>query len=165
MFLVLPPTIHGPFIPNYPTPKVRQALGSPNFIYNLFALGPSAHFRPFWQVSAQANVKDIARAHVDALSTPPLLLDGTRERKRLIVYAGNMFWTDVIDHIREKWPQISDRLVKRELVEAVQMTTAKYDSSFTNKVLGWSQESYIDWKQTVDETVDTLLKWESATKQ
>lgn len=119
---------------------------------------------PFWQVSAQANVKDIARAHVDALSNPPLpaLSDGTRERKRLIVYAGNMFWTDVIDHIREKWPQISDRLVKREVVEAVQMTVATYDTNFTNKVLGWSQEGYIGWKQTVDETVDTLLKWESA---
>lgn len=96
------------------------------------------------------DVRDVAKAHVLALSAP---LEKEVGRKRIIVTSGIIPWADAVEHLRATRPELAGRLPDTSKV--IKRPVGKVDVSKAATILGLTE--YIDWKKTVDDTVDSLL--------
>ena len=83
---VLPPDIFGEYVPNYPYPKslsARSSLGTNNHVYYLLTGGPHGpNTYPPIPIGHALDVKDAAKAHLQALDVPPVYKDQKRKNKR-----------------------------------------------------------------------------------
>jgi hypothetical protein len=148
--------IYGPYPPNFPIP---QHIGSPALVYQLI-IGGSKGPRTFPDFPGAHYVdnRDVARAHLLALEarTPT-----SGVRKRLLVSAGTFHWKDAALLLREKRPDLIDRLPTDEtLKESMDMGFAPVDSSLSERVIGLMQDDYIKWEQVVLDTIDMLIQFE-----
>ncbi|KAF5387481.1 hypothetical protein D9757_007799 [Collybiopsis confluens] len=91
---ILPPTLYGWFPEHYPTPKHVPELNGNKFLYEL--IQKDVKF-PTWPISTIAHNRDVAKAHVRAL-TAPVLPKG--EKKRLIITLGTMTWVEAIEFLK-----------------------------------------------------------------
>lgn len=101
------------------------------------------------------DVRDVARAHVLALKASPATEVG---RKRIAVVGPGFSWKDAVEHLMVARPEVKSRLP--DASEAQTMIVASTDTSRARDVLGL--DTYIDWKKTVEDTLDTLLAVEKS---
>jgi len=99
--------------------------------------------------------RDVARAHILALRSPPASEVG---RKRLLVSGPNFTWKDAVEHLAKVRPELKDRLPDSS--EAKEVQTASVDVSRAKEVLGL--HSYVDWRKTVEDAVESLLAIEKS---
>ncbi|THU82068.1 NAD(P)-binding protein [Dendrothele bispora CBS 962.96] len=152
--ILLPPAIFGPLVPNYPLTS-RASIGTNDIIYQLFLSGPENY--PNIPFGHMVDVRDIARAHLAALSASPV----PGRNKRLIVAYGTFTWKALADLIRKERPEVADR-VPREDAPIVPQGAAPLDTSFAKEILGMDQ--YIGWEETMLAAVDVLLEFEKSGK-
>lgn len=99
------------------------------------------------------DVRDVARAHVLALSAPPSTQVG---RKRLAIGGPTLTWKKSAEYLLATRPELKDRV--RDLSGDEDIKVATLDTNRAREVLGIAE--YIDWKKTVDDTTDCLLELE-----
>lgn len=101
------------------------------------------------------DVRDVAKAHVLALAAPPTSQVG---RKRLLVAGPPFLWKDAVEHLQEVRPELRDRLPDPS--DARKLSTSIMDVTRTREVLGL--DTYIDWRKTVEDTVNSLMSIEKS---
>jgi hypothetical protein len=137
----------------YAQPAEEEDLNANGFLYWL--IKDKAPFPPF-PVIAQANLRDVGRAHVLAL-TGKKLEDG--RKKRLIITSGHMPWDQAVDYLKEKRPELKDRLP--DVANAtLPPHHFKLDTKLTKEVIGVEQESLVSWQVTLLEVIDWIVDWE-----
>lgn len=112
----------------------------------------------FGQAPGYADVRDVARIHVEALNSPP---ESSVGRKRLIVaspYPVN--YKQAIQRIAEARPELRDRLVEADSIPEFAMDKLPVDLQRVADVTGVQIDSYQTWLDTVLDTVDGLLALE-----
>lgn len=100
------------------------------------------------------DVRDVAKAHILALTVPPLN-DG--RKKRFIVCSKVFTYKEVAEVIRRRRPEVSGRLPNDD-AKLMAQTTAPLDLDFAKEVLGMGE--YINWEETVLASLDESLRWE-----
>lgn len=111
-------------------------------------------------LSHYTDVRDIARAHIKALDSPPVVLpDGTQKRKRLIVITGTFTWQEAAEYMKEIRPDLKEHLEKEDRGPKY-YSNCEFDTTLLKDVTGMEPENMIPWKHCVSETVDALLQWE-----
>jgi len=148
-----PPFIYGPYAPHFPVPDA----GSNRIMYALLAGRVPPPFPPVY-----CDVRDVARAHVIALKLPA---QTPVQNKRILVSGGSMIWKDVAQHLAESRPELRVRLPPLEkfgpippdgkLVSTIDVTRAQ-------DLLG--MKSWIDWKTTANDTINSFLEVERVQK-
>lgn len=156
---VLPSMVFGPYIPNFVMTSNVTTIGTNIFIYNL--LDTPDRIIPENMLGLLVDVRDIARAHVLALSAPPL---PKGEHKRLIVSSNNFTWHNLIKVLREKYPkggEVDKRLPAPD-AKHVKQATVPLDDSLTKKVFpGWE---YVPIDKTLVDGLEAVLDWEKRYK-
>jgi len=150
-----PSYIYGPHGPGqvYDAP----ATGTNRYVYALIAGAPGRPVGGYDRASRGAplnvDVRDVARAHVLALALPPS--PGTP--KRFIVSTSRFTWSEAVALLAERRPELKGRL---PVVDAAATLGpfAKLDTGKTESVLGLRK--YVEWQDTVLDTVDDLLRAE-----
>ncbi|KAE9398644.1 NAD(P)-binding protein [Gymnopus androsaceus JB14] len=145
--VVLPTLIFGPQLSLLTSSP--SSLGTNGFIQMLFA--PEYPPIPFGHM---IDVRDVARAHVLALTTPPV----PGRDKRFIIVNSTFQWKDVAALIRNKRPELAGRLPKETSIPVPQ-SSAPLDTTFSEEVLGMT--SYIPQEETFLAALDVVLEWES----
>jgi len=149
-----PPYMFGPFVPGFDIPKPDYAVISTNIHIYQF-LTPKGNFVPS---PGYADIRDVARIHVEALNSPPESAVG---RKRLIVaspYDGN--YKQAVQFVAEAHPELKDRLVDAETAPKFPVDKLPVDLQRVTDVTGVRADSYHTWKETVLDAVDSLLALE-----
>lgn len=155
--VVILPGVFGPFIPNYANQiKTREGLGSMDIVYQLIvggSAGPNTY--PASLGGHLIDVRDVAKAHIKSLFVPP-----HTQRKRFLILGKIFTWKEAAAIIRRERPEISARL-PQETAELRPQTCVPFDTSLTEAVLGFKQENYVPWEQTMVDSIDALLQWET----
>ena len=101
------------------------------------------------------DVRDVAKAHVLALKLAP----SPRETpKRFVLSSSTFTWLDAAEMLKEKRPELKDRLPVITGNEPSLGPIATLDTSKTESVLGL--RDYVKWQDTVLDTIDDLLRVE-----
>jgi nucleoside-diphosphate-sugar epimerase len=109
-------------------------------------------------LSGYVDVRDLARAHVSALNSPPESVVG---RKRLLMASPHdLNYKTMIDFIAEKRPELRDRLADGTKAPKFPVDRIILDIQRVEEVTGVKVNSYIPWQDTVLGTVDDLIKLE-----
>ena len=104
------------------------------------------------------DVRDLARAHVSALKSPPEAAIG---RKRLLIASPHgLNYKRAVEFIAEKRPELKDRLVDANKAPVFPLDTMPLDLDRVEAVTGVKVDSYISWQDTILDTVDELIKLE-----
>lgn len=167
---ILPPIIYGPYVPHYPPAPGRSSLGTNEWIYHLITgSGPPSNAKTYPRMGTAhtVDVRDAAKAHVLALTAPPLLAENadgskTTRRKRLITIGGTFTWPQAAEHLKVVRPDLKERLEKDESGPR-RVSCCTVDTKLTEEVIGMRADEMIPWKKCVEDTVDCLLDWEKAT--
>jgi nucleoside-diphosphate-sugar epimerase len=106
-------------------------------------------------IGETVDVRDAAKAHVLAVSAPPV--PGTD--KRLLVYSGTFTWEAVVEVIHKARPELASRF-PAESAKHPPQTTAPLDTSFAEEVIGLRKADYIPLEQTILATLDSVVEWE-----
>jgi nucleoside-diphosphate-sugar epimerase len=157
---VNPPFLYGPFTTSF-LANIRVgdygATSTASYIHQLLTPGGRYPARP-----AYADVRDVARLHVLALSAPSASQVG---RKRIIyasLYGFN--YAAARDLIKERRPELKERLLTVE-PQNPGLDHIPYDFGRVEEVLGIKKEELKTFEETVIDTVDSLLelekKWET----
>ncbi|KAK0442330.1 NAD-P-binding protein [Armillaria borealis] len=152
-----PPFIYGPANAQFP-PAMPDSLGSNRMVYSLVS-GESGRPLPLQLPSCYCDVRDVARAHVKALTLDPV---ETPEKKRFLVSGGHFTWKEAVEYLEKSRPDLKSRLPSvtgrssglSGKVSSINVTRAR-------DVL--HMEEYIGWESTIDDTISSLLfaekKW------
>ncbi|KAK7026581.1 NAD dependent epimerase/dehydratase [Favolaschia claudopus] len=160
---ILPSTVYGWFLKNYPVPKSVSEFNANKFLYQLIEKG--VRF-PEYPLTDLVHNRDVAKAHVLAL-TAPVLPKG--QRKRFIVSQGNMTWVQAIAFLQE--PETVEKFRAREhdilsrlpdVSMAGMQSQFKVDRTLTESVLGMKQEDYVPWQEILLEVVPAMMDWEQS---
>ncbi|KAJ3570791.1 hypothetical protein NP233_g4166 [Leucocoprinus birnbaumii] len=144
---IFPPTIYGWFTKHYPTPNTIAELNGNKFLYEL--IQKDIKF-PNWPIATIAHNRDVAKAHVLALTAPRL---PKGEKKRLIISLGTMSWVEAIEFL--KTPEVVEMFKARghdipsrlpDVEDAGIQSQYSLDTSLTERVLGMKNSDYISWK-------------------
>ncbi|KAJ7226304.1 hypothetical protein C8J57DRAFT_1389797 [Mycena rebaudengoi] len=154
---VLPPTLYGWFVKDYPVPKNVAELNGNKFLYELIQEGVAF---PTWPITTIAHNRDVAKAHVLALTAPALPKE---EKKRFILSLGTMTWVEAIQFLKEPETHGHDIVARLPDVSAAGMQSQySLDTSLTERVLGLRREDYVPWKEILLEVMPRLMDWEKA---
>ncbi|KAF5364843.1 hypothetical protein D9757_011278 [Collybiopsis confluens] len=148
---VLPPAVYGPLVANYPisNSSAHAAIGTNASLFRMITHGTGEY--PALFLGHLADVRDIARAHVSALSAPPI----TGRNKRFIINNKTFKLKEVADLIRKERPELAHRLPKEDAVPPRQ-TQAPLDTRFAAEVLGLKE--YIFWEETILAGIDAGVR-------
>jgi nucleoside-diphosphate-sugar epimerase len=153
--VVNPPYIFGPFAPGFRVPKPDYGALSTNLhIYHFL----TKKGRAFPSSPGSSDVRDVARIHVEALTSAP---ESTIGRKRLPIaspYDGN--YKQAVQFIAEAHPELKDRLVDVNTAPQFPVDKLPVDLKRVQDVTGVKVDSYHTWKETVLDTIDSLLALE-----
>jgi hypothetical protein len=100
----------------------------------------------------------VARIHVESLNSPP---DSSVGRKRLPIaspYGNN--YKDAVQFIAVAHPELRERLVDADSAPKFPVDKLPVDVKRVEEVTGVKVNSYHTWKDTVLDTVDSLLALE-----
>ncbi|KAJ4481088.1 hypothetical protein J3R30DRAFT_3681914 [Lentinula aciculospora] len=109
------------------------------------------------------DVRDVAKAHIGALSSPPPSIAG---RKRIHISSPHdTVFADIIKAVNEKRPELKDRLTKTTPPE-FPFKKLNYDSKRVEEVCGLKPEDFVPVNDTFIESIDTLVglekQWKAA---
>jgi nucleoside-diphosphate-sugar epimerase len=105
------------------------------------------------------HIADVARAHVTALRVGPLK---TPQRKRILLVAGYMLWSEVIVHLAKVIPELRLRLPSPTGSTAVQPSEyARFEARNAREILGI--EEYRSWQEAIEDAVKDMLRVELKT--
>lgn len=157
---VLPPVVYGPLADTKIPKGDTGAMSMDGVFYaNVFPKGgssveivPQFDTTPFLLYTI--DVRDVAKAHVLALKSP---LEKEVGRKRIVIAGKPISWLDAVEHLRATRPELAGRLP--DTSKATRRPLAGVDLSRAASVLGLTE--YIDWKETVDATADSVLAVET----
>ena len=76
----------------------------------------------------------------------------------MILLARTFTWKEAVEVIREKRPELSHRLPRKDAAAPAQMD-APFDTSLTEKVIGLKE--YIPWEESLLAAIDEGLKLEN----
>jgi nucleoside-diphosphate-sugar epimerase len=102
------------------------------------------------------HITDVARAYVAALRVGPL---NPPQRKRILLVAGYMLWSEVVVHLSKAMPEIRDRLPSptcgpgRRSVEYAQI-----EARNAREILEIGE--YRGWKDAINDAVKDMLRVE-----
>ncbi|KAF8918423.1 hypothetical protein CPB85DRAFT_1282023 [Mucidula mucida] len=153
-------------------PELDVTLIGPDFTYGPFAPG-FEHFTvsdsgPIYEALSTnvvpdawgANdVRDTARAHVLALDSPPASQVG--HKRFPIVAPDDCSYRLAVETIAKERPLLKDRLVDVSKVPAWPVHTKATDRQRIEEVIGLQVTSYTPWRQTILDTVDSLVTLEN----
>ncbi|KAJ7748144.1 hypothetical protein B0H14DRAFT_2984172 [Mycena olivaceomarginata] len=115
---ILPSTVCGWFLEDYPVPKTIPELNANKFLYGL--IPPTTEFPsfPVYPLRDVVHNLDVVRAHVRALTAPA---PPNGERRRFIVSGGPMLWVEAIEFLQEPETIVKFKanLAERGLPEAI----------------------------------------------
>ncbi len=100
------------------------------------------------------DVRDVAKAHILALTSPLTSASPEIGRKRILIGGPNWFWKDAVELLYETRPQYREKL--SDASDAVRTDVATIDNSRAKEVLGLTE--FVDWKDTVQDTADALIE-------
>jgi nucleoside-diphosphate-sugar epimerase len=154
--IVNPPFIYGPFVPGFEIPSPNfSTISTDIMIFRL--LHPDGPF----PISRYIDVRDIALAHVLALSAGPSK-DG--RAKRIPIASPHPFkWTEAIAYVAAKRPELKDRLAdpkKTDMAEKV----GQPDFQRVQQVIGLKENEFRKWEETLLDTIDALVELEKSWK-
>lgn len=113
-------------------------------------------------LAAYIDVRDVARAHVAALTAP---LESVTGRKRMVIASPHAADFGVaVALIANERPELKDRLVDLAKLPAYPFLTIPVNLKRVEDVLGVPKESYASWKDTILDTVDSLIALEKEWK-
>ncbi|KAJ8474459.1 hypothetical protein ONZ45_g15944 [Pleurotus djamor] len=152
-----PPFLYGPFAPTQKFPKRDLAAFSSNgFIYSLLSHGGN-----IVSTSDHADVRDVARAHVLALKSPPTSVVG---RKRLPFASPNgLVFGEILKYLATQRPELKDRLTKKD-APRLSRDRAPVDFDRIKEVLGMEKSDFHKVEDTILESVDQFIEFERAWK-
>ncbi|KAF9463092.1 hypothetical protein BDZ94DRAFT_1260038 [Collybia nuda] len=146
-----PPFLYGPLAASFsipPTPNYT-ALSSDIQIYHL--LSPTGVFPP---VPFYADVRDMAKAHVLALRSPPT---SSANRKRILFSSPyDLDFNAIVALIAEKRPELRDRLIKTT-PPTFTFNSAPIDFDRIQQVLGMGISDFTPVENSILEAVDSIL--------
>lgn len=96
------------------------------------------------------DVRDVAKAHILALTAPPPSQVG---RKRLLIAGPSLTWKNAIEHLKKARPELADRLPDTNAAGVEKI--GGIDTSRSAEVL--DLQEYIEWQKTAEDTADSLL--------
>jgi len=109
-------------------------------------------------LGAVVDVRDVARAHVLALTAPPL--PGGRH-KRLIIHRQIFRWNEVVKIIVERYPEAAGRLPAEDAAVGPQITAPR-DTSLAEEALAFG--GYLPLEETVLAAFEAIMDWEKRFK-
>ena len=109
------------------------------------------------------DVRDVARAHVLALTAP---LASEVGRKRIIVSGPTMAWVDAVIYLRKAMPELRDRLptVAEGAEEKPHLKAMTGSMKRAEELLGMKAEGMMDWRKMAEDTVKCILEVEKEWK-
>ncbi|KAK0192981.1 hypothetical protein F5146DRAFT_526612 [Armillaria mellea] len=160
--LVGPPFNFGPFAPGFELLISEPNLHSLSTNESFYALlRPS--FTDFVTLPGAIDVRDSARAHILALESRPSSEVG---RKRFAVCSPDeSSYKVALDIIAKERPQLKNRLADGSHAPEWPSYTLPVNWERLDYVLGLKADSFITWKQTVLDAVDSLLRTEELWKE
>ncbi|RPD55635.1 NAD(P)-binding protein [Lentinus tigrinus ALCF2SS1-7] len=153
-----PPFLYGKFLLH--PGNGPSSLGSNSMLYQLIA-GKSGRPLPPQISPEYCHVTDAARAHILALKLPKIPPGADVRDKRFIVAAPEVtIYSEVVKYVAENYPELKDRLPTLEDAPALPGPLSKSDPTRAREVLGIKE--YIGLKETLDETIKSLLEVEKS---
>jgi hypothetical protein len=150
---VNPPLLLGPFVPGFRIPKPDYAAFSTNlYIYRWLT---KKEGRAFPKVPGNADIRDVARIHVEALTSAS---EPSIGRKRLLIaspYSGN--YKEAVLFVADAHPELRDRLVDANTAPQFPTDKLLVDLKRVEDVTGVKLDSYYTWKATILDAIDSLL--------
>jgi nucleoside-diphosphate-sugar epimerase len=105
------------------------------------------------------HITDVACAHVAALRVGPL---PPPQRKRILLVAGYVLWSEVIVHLAKAMPEIRARLPSPTCGTGRRpMEYARFEVKNAREILGI--EEYRNWQEGIEDAVKDMLRAESQT--
>ncbi len=160
--IVGPDFTYGPFAPGFEhftvsdSGPIYEALSTNGFIYRLLQPSNDKWFPHAWGAN---DVRDTARAHVLALDSPPASQVG--HKRFPIVAPDDCSYRLAVETIAKERPLLKDRLVDVSKVPAWPVHTKATDRQRIEEVIGLQVTSYTPWRQTILDTVDSLVTLEN----
>ncbi|KAF5357323.1 hypothetical protein D9758_005848 [Tetrapyrgos nigripes] len=160
--IIYPPLIFGPYAPEF-FPVSPQNHSSNQYLYGLLEPEGKISWSTFY-----VDVRDLAKAHVNALNSPPTADVG---RKRVII--GSPYPVDgkrAIEILAENRPQWKSRLNKREPpkeISPTNMSLGKFSGDFARveEVLGIKETEFVTFEQTILDMMDQYIVLEDEWKK
>jgi len=147
MTSINPHLIYGKFAPGFRAERGNKNAWSTNeWIYRF--LSPDGQF-PIH--GGCADIVDVARAHVLALTAPPTSEVG---RKRILMSTEWFHYSEVVEYIAKVRPHLKPRLLDGRKARKTQMLGNIVDASRCKEVLGLEMR---DWRDTIIDAVDAVL--------
>ena len=157
VYSVNPPYIFGPFVPGFRIPKPDYGALSTNLHIFHFLTKKG---RAFPQIPGSADVRDVARIHVEALNSAP---ESSVGRKRLPLaspYEGN--YKEAVLFVADAHPELKDRLVDANTAPEFSSDKLQVDLKRVEEVTGVTVDSYYTWKETILDAIDSILAVEKS---
>ncbi|KAK7058141.1 epimerase domain-containing protein [Favolaschia claudopus] len=148
-----PTFFFGPFTPHFPLPTPDYSLISTDTIpYNF--LFKDGVFPP---ITSYIDVRDVAKAHLAALKSPP----ASRVGRKRVVLSSPHGWAHqkVVDFIKEKRPQLQDRMIEAEPAD-FPWDVLPMDFARVEEVLGMKKGDFFTIEETYLDTIDALVEAE-----
>jgi nucleoside-diphosphate-sugar epimerase len=154
---VNPTFFYGPFAPGFTIPDLNYgALTTDAYIYRLLDPAGSYPSSPNY-----IDVRDVARAHVAALTSPP---ESSVGRKRILIASPHdSNFQGVVELIAAKRPELKNRLLTSK-PPAFPSYKMPVDLKRVENVLDIKIDSYKKWEETILDTVDSLIELENTWK-
>lgn len=159
---VNPAFVYGPLAVGVSIPKGNiQALSTTGLFYANVLPSNASNITldrsPQTYLPISVDVRDVARAHVLALRSPPANEVG---RKRIPIAGPKLTWIDSVIHLRKVMPELASRLPKvaPEAEFSESQPSPSVDTSRAKAILGLDQ--YISWQKTAEDTARSLLEVE-----
>lgn len=151
--LVNPPFFYGPFAEGFTLPTHDySALSTNTHIYEW--LTPEGTFPPY---PFYIDVRDIAKAHILALSSAPSSKVG---RKRVIIASiHELDHAKIIEMIKEKRPELKDRVTKGTAPQ-FELKRLPFDTKRLEDVVGFKEADFTPLEDTIFAAIDSLLTLE-----
>ncbi|KAK0440629.1 hypothetical protein EV421DRAFT_1905352 [Armillaria borealis] len=135
-----------------------KAFSTNGFIYAL--LRPdNTNFAVFPGV---IDVRDVAHAHLLALESPPTSAVGRKRSPLVSPYQSS--YKDAVEIIAKERPELKDRLVHPSKAPEWPSYTLEVDRELVENQIGLKADSYIAWRDTVLDAVDSLVRIENIWK-
>ena len=138
-----------------------SGLSTNRWLYQLIAR-PTATYAALISPHA-VDVRDVATAAVRALSAPAQHPGEGRRRRRVLLHGGSFTWTDAVRHLAHVRQELKGRLVEGgdpSVDQGDATSVARLDITVAKEDLG--MESFIDWHQTVEDAMDSMIQREDA---
>ncbi|KIK69245.1 hypothetical protein GYMLUDRAFT_188807 [Collybiopsis luxurians FD-317 M1] len=105
------------------------------------------------------DIRDIAKAHILAIDSQPTSKVG---RKRMIISSTHeVDYAEIVKTIREKRPELTDRLITSEYKPTIPFKRLPYNQKRLEEVIGMKPSDFTPLYDTILDSVDTIISVET----